>query len=231
MKRLILLGMICVITGCVLVDPFAGQPTLECPPICTGTGDFCDSDCDGWFDDFEISQGSDPCNSFDPPVCPPVQSVARLCVHIIGCDSLNEADDDFDEPVDTFVSGDVFSFLTPIETEVFLSLVVSNNIAIDQQVNAERNSALFDLGQQGLGGSSLTCAVKCGAERDRVRLKREATFIAVREVLALSGLDIDLLAFIEIQDFNCREYPNRSFVCSSSVGLPSITCTIDLPCG
>ena len=136
------------------------------------------------------------------------------------------------DPIDTFVPGNLFSFLTQDETELFLLNVQNANAEIDRQVESDLSIELADLFSRGLGSTSLACNAECGAETDRVRLKREATAIVVQQILDASGLVLDLFAFAEIEDFNCREYPNWSFECSSlsALGLPSITCTIDLPC-
>lgn len=212
---------------CFAVVSVVDDQELTCPEFCHL--DLCDSDCDGWFDDVEIDAGWDPCNAFDPLFCP--DTPARICNFIIGCDGLNEADDVFNEPVDTFVSGDVFSFLTPIETDVFLSLISSFNFTIDEQVDIELSLALFDIG---CGCCSLVCEAECEAEKDRVRFKRQATITSVDQVLVASGRFVDsIFAFAEIAEFNCCEYPNQSFDCLSLLecGLSrTFTCTIDLPC-
>ncbi len=145
-------------------------------------------------------------------------------------DGLGDACDS--SPVPPFVSGDVFSFLTPHETDLFLLDVESANREIDRQVRIALSNELGDLGARGLGGSTLVCAAECGAEIDRIRLKREATAILVQQILDAVGLVLDSSAFAEIEDYNCREYPNWSFECTSlaGYGLPPITCRIDLPC-
>lgn len=87
MKRLAVV-LLLLVEGCVPIDPFAGQST--CAAFCNANG--CDSDCDGWLDQTELNIGSNPCDAFDPQICPSSNVVARVCSIIVGCDSLNVPD-------------------------------------------------------------------------------------------------------------------------------------------
>jgi len=133
-----------------------------------------------------------------------------------------------------FVAGNVFSFLTPAETELFLSLVASSNRAIDEQVDNQLSADRTDLISRGLSCSSLFCTAECSAETNRIQQKRDATGSAIDQAIASGGRAVtpEPSDFLEINDFNCREYPNRSFVCDlTPCGLSSITCTINRdPC-
>lgn len=60
---------------CGGVPPFF----IPCLAICEFDGDFCDSDCDGWFDRIEFDFGYDPCNPFSPPFSPDPGDGATIC--------------------------------------------------------------------------------------------------------------------------------------------------------
>jgi len=52
---------------------------LLCIQVIEGGSIFCDSDCDGWFDDVELGGGYDPCNPFSPPFVPSPSARAPVC--------------------------------------------------------------------------------------------------------------------------------------------------------
>ncbi len=199
---------------------------LSCPTFSdSGILDFAGTNDDDWWAGVSLASASN--------------ANAQVCGFDSACLRCLEAITDFvyliehagDIQPTGFVPGDLFSFLTQDETELFLLSVQNANREIDSQVQNKLSRELFELGS--LRGTTLACAVICGAERDRVRLKREATTIAVQQILNAIGVVLNFSAFAEIEDFNCREYPNRSFDCDLSgfgLLLPGLTCTIDLPC-
>lgn len=132
-------------------------------------------------------------------------------------------------------SGDVFSFLTPDETELFLIFVARLNADIDSFVDSELALALFDLGSRGFFCSSLVCNEECDAEQSRISLKRDGTALSAIDAAASFGINLilGLAERQEIDDFNCQNYPNKSFDCTRALecGLGSILCTVGgFPC-
>ncbi len=127
-------------------------------------------------------------------------------------------------------SGDVFSFLTPDETELFLLFVATLNADIDRLVDEELALVLMDLRNRGFGGSTMVCNAECDAEQSRVSLKRDGTALCAIDAAASSGINLilGLAEWNEIHAFNCENYPNRSLTCDLP-GLPAVTCTIGGP--
>ncbi len=66
-----------------------GDGPLSCLPICIST-DYCDSDCDGWFDLVELGSGTDPCDPLDPSYAP--DSPSGICESLV--DALLDSDGD-----------------------------------------------------------------------------------------------------------------------------------------
>ena len=126
----------------------------------------------------------------------------------IVCDSLGPQSGP--EPPPAFVSGDVFSFLTPGETAVFLSRVGTLNRAIEAAIEAALSATLADLAARGFGGSGMSVAAVCQAMGDEIVAKHEGTWVALQYVADFSGVFFALTPseVQEIEDFNCREYPN-----------------------
>ena len=70
--------------------------TLGCAPICIST-DYCDSDCDGWFDLVEIGGGTDPCDPLDPSFAPDDPSgICELLLDALGDDDGDGVTNDID---------------------------------------------------------------------------------------------------------------------------------------
>jgi hypothetical protein len=157
------------------------------------------------------------------------------CPFTFNPDQLDSDSDGLGDTCDPFPvgSGDVFSFLTPNETELFLLFVDRLNADIDSFVDSELALALFDLGSRGFFCSSLVCNAECGAEQSRISLKRDGTALSAIDAAASSGVNLTLGLFErqEIDAFNCENYPNRSFDCTRALecGLPPIPCTVGGP--
>lgn len=121
------------------------------------------------------------------------------------------------EPPPTFVSGDIFTFLTPDETDYFLSRVRTLNDAILTALLNELAAAALEDSLRGLSGGGAASARACQLSQEAVRARREGTWVALQEV----GDFLDIIFNLtpsevqEIEDFNCREYP--SLTCSSIV--------------
>lgn len=143
-----------------------------------------------------------------------------------------------DEPEYVFVPGEIFSFLTAADTEYFKSTVFLLNEQIDELVQGQLSAELADLAERGLSGSSLVFSAKCDAAEQAVRLKREGTWVALEETAAVFGIFLSPIEpgwQIEVQEFNCREYPNGVVDIDYELppGMPSHlepVCEIDLPC-
>lgn len=61
-----------------------GPTGLGCDFVCEAFPNgaiFCDSDCDGWFDDVEIEFGYNPCNPAEPPIVP-TNGGASVCADV-----------------------------------------------------------------------------------------------------------------------------------------------------
>jgi len=65
------------------------EGTVNCVAICIST-DYCDSDCDGWFDLVELGSGTDPCDPLDPTFAPDAPS--GICEFLL--DTLGDDDGD-----------------------------------------------------------------------------------------------------------------------------------------
>ena len=73
--------------------------TLACSPICIST-DYCDSDCDGWFDLVELGGGTDPCDPLDPPFAPdPPSGICEILLDPVGDDDGDGVPNDVDNCV------------------------------------------------------------------------------------------------------------------------------------
>lgn len=149
------------------------------------------------------------------------------CAFTFNPDQLDSDSDGLGDTCDPFPvgSGDVFSFLTPDETELFLLFVDRLNADIDSLVDSALSLALMELGSRGLGGGSLACGLECDAEQTRIEAKREGTAISAIDAAA-SRIDLTLGLFErqEIDAFNCENYPNHSLACGTL-----FTCTIGGP--
>lgn len=136
------------------------------------------------------------------------------------------------EPPPTFVSGHVFSFLTPFETEFFLSRVGQLNRDIEEAIAVELGLAQSELQSRG-GGTFLSRGLRCRALRDELRAKREGTWIVLQDLV---GPIVPLFTTFEpseiqeILDFNCREYPNFSQDYGGNTGILPSACVVDFPC-
>ncbi|MCH7727728.1 MAG: hypothetical protein IH991_14790 [Planctomycetes bacterium] len=111
------------------------------------------------------------------------------------------------EPPPTFVSGDVFSFLTPGETAFFLSRVATLNGAITEAIADELAAAIRRLSASGIQGGAITASILCQSKEDEIRAKREGTWVVLQDVAEFFGISFNLTPseVQEIEDFNCRE--------------------------
>ncbi|TWT41969.1 hypothetical protein RAS1_30950 [Phycisphaerae bacterium RAS1] len=58
--------------------PPPSRPQTRCTPVCDSYG-YCDSDCDGWFDEVEIANGYDACDWYSPDFYPEWDVAADIC--------------------------------------------------------------------------------------------------------------------------------------------------------
>jgi len=181
----------------------------EAPP------DGCNSDADCY--DGLFCNGQERCNQAQ---CSPGSSPC--------------GDDICDEPtascVRPFISGNVFSFLSPLETEFFNAEVSARVRDIDEWALQEQNRIFFER-----GGTAPSFDQICLLERSKVELKRAATFDALEATASVrdaSGFwPLSFEDIREVERFNCREYPNTSIVRDNSDrGRPDEVCEISLSC-
>ncbi len=151
------------------------------------------------------------------------------CPTVFNPDQLDTNFNGFGDACDlpSFNSGDTFSFLTPLETELFFAKIDLLNSEIDRQVNIERSAAIQDLRSRGF---NIFCSADCQAERSRILQQRDGTVQSVIEVAAASGVNLILgpEEWDEIDTFNCLSYPNTSFACDA-INFSSAICTIAGP--
>lgn len=57
--------------------------TSNCIQFIAGGEIFCDSDCDGWYDDVEIANGGNPCNPASPPFSPSPENWSPVCSEVL----------------------------------------------------------------------------------------------------------------------------------------------------
>lgn len=117
-----------------------------------------------------------------------------------------------------FVSGNVFSFLSVPETEIFLMLVTSANNEITQWRIDELNRIDVEIARGGFGsGSSLARQWLCDVNKEAVRRRRDATWQVLDEHVGLSKSALfSIGATAEVVGWNCQRYPDPTCAIVSS---------------
>jgi len=110
-----------------------------------------------------------------------------------------------------FISGDVFSFLSPEETEVFNAEVAARVRDIDESVDHELALLVADLIASGHYGSGTAADLALQFERTKVELRRAATFEVLEAMASMRNASFFWpLSFQElgaVERFNCTHYP------------------------
>jgi len=111
-----------------------------------------------------------------------------------------------------FEAGDVFSFLSIQETELFLLLVAEANNEITQWYQDELHAIALDRANRGFSsGGSIARQLVCEAEEQAVEMRRAATWLVLDDPLGLSFQTLIFLGVTnEVDDWNCRRYPDPS---------------------
>lgn len=113
-----------------------------------------------------------------------------------------------DEP--PFVSGNVFSFLTVPETDLFNLMVAGANNEITQWRIDEIRRISSELARRGLSsGGSQGRQLACDTDIEAARRRREATWQVLDEHLGFSiGVLFSIGVTDEVEEWNCRQYPD-----------------------
>jgi len=125
-------------------------------------------------------------------------------------------EDSCDEPtascVPQFIAGDIFSFLTVQETELFRALTNQANDEITRWHQDGLRAIAVELARRGLSsGGSLAMQLGCEADQQAVEMRRTATWQVLDDPL---GLSFQTLFFLdvteEVDQWNCQRYPDPS---------------------
>lgn len=115
-------------------------------------------------------------------------------------------EEDPDEPIDDFVVGDVFSFLSIEDTEVFQTLIAFSRSTIARELADELREINSQFGANGLSGSSAQCRARCEATQRAVDSQRESTWNELMRIMDTSALTP--VQILEVETWNRTMYPD-----------------------
>jgi len=113
--------------------------------------------------------------------------------------------------VPPFIAGDIFSFLTVQETELFRVLADQANDEITRWEQDELRAISAEMARRGLSRSSIAYQLACDARQQAVEMRRAATWLVLDDPLGLSFLTLFFLDVTEeVDQWNCQRYPDPS---------------------
>jgi len=109
---------------------------------------------------------------------------------------------------DPFIAGDVFSFLTPDETGLFLALTGAAQHEITVALVETQDAIDQDYASRGSIGSSQWCGDRCDALQIAVDLWRLSTWENLAIVLGDNYLFLTQQQIEEVNEWNLAKYPD-----------------------